>query len=154
MYDKSDTTIGKLLARLNQICCVYVWVIHVDLFFQNNFPNNAWTKYTRQNWICLVNSLFSGGRPNSCYIGNKPLYFHEMLLTKVFGVQYCVHGSPFCLFSYQNYSSHRHAPVSLCRWAKTSQYPPTTCSISHHMMHWIAMYLTSLVSSLSFNKTA
>ena len=35
---------AKPLARIIQICCVYILCLIFDLFFQNNFPNNSGTK--------------------------------------------------------------------------------------------------------------
>ena len=40
-YDKCETTYGKLSTRKIQICLVHFCGINFDLFFQNNFPNNA-----------------------------------------------------------------------------------------------------------------
>ena len=40
-YGKSETRYDKFLARRIQIHLVYFCGIHFDLFFQNNFLNNA-----------------------------------------------------------------------------------------------------------------
>ena len=37
-YDNSETTVGQLSARKNQICFDYICKIDFDLFFRNNFP--------------------------------------------------------------------------------------------------------------------
>ena len=42
--NKSETTYEKLSTRKVQICQVYFCVILFDIFFQNNFPNDAPTK--------------------------------------------------------------------------------------------------------------
>ena len=56
-YGNFETTVGKLSARRIQISWANFCLVHFDLFFQNNFSNDARTKLPKRIGFASSNTL-------------------------------------------------------------------------------------------------